>query len=656
MTPPRPRRRPTWPRGLAALTLLVAASASAQGAAPAYVDREIEGLAPEAVSDGPTPDYDASGWPRYLRLEARVATAPFDADNGSRLGFGGFGLLETPNHGTLSFDGQYAPRSNGATLTLRQRGMPLGAGWTGNHELGVINSLAPGLSRLPSRVYVPTSYLRGASGEWENPSRGLQVQLGSGEPGRLSILPDTRFETLDGRRDTVGFQWSPGSADGALLAAPGWSLALQHEAARGVGDAALAGSQVRYDADASRLMARHTGAWGRWQFNWLGSQRSDTAGGRQGVWVDGEWDQGAWSNGAGGYRLDTGLNWAGQAMASDLEGLYLRSRYSQRRWSADGSLDLLRSVSGNSPGGYFATANARWRLGVDSSLGSGLAVRQLGERDWSAFLEWRWVSGWGPSGLRLELEGGESRASVQRLIHDQEWPMSNGWNLSSTLGLAQFGRDPLTGDGNGSQWSAALNLNVPIGSRAGVRGSLGTEQGPGSQRREALNLGANWRIDTRWSLEGSWVWSNGRARQVFSLDPLAPPVTLENALSNRSFFVALRYEIQAGSRNIPLGGRPADGGGRVEGVVFFDDNRNGRQEASEAGVPNATVFLDNRYAVRTDSQGRYVFPLVATGSRTVTLRTDSLPLPWTVVGDGSATTDVQLRSTTRLDLPVQRAE
>jgi hypothetical protein len=660
-------RRPRTPRlhkGLPVLwgVLLLALPGSALAQAPAqgapsatpYVDREIEGLTPEAVDDGPGPEYDASGWPRFLRLETRLASSPFDDSGSARLGFGGYGLLETPNHGALSFDGQYTPRSGGGTLTLRQRGMPLAGGWLGNHELGVITAPAPAVTRLPSRVYVPSGYLRGLSGEWENSERGLQVQLGSGEPGRLAVLPDTRFEALGGRRNTLGLQWRPG-ADGSATARTGWTLALQHEAANRVRDIGQGTGAPRYDADATRLALRHEDADLRWQTQWLTAQRQGQ-GARSAGWFDAEWDRGAWSNGAGAYRLDEGLSWAGQPMASDLEGVYLRSRYTQRRWSADGSLDLLRSVSGRSPGGYFATANARWRLSADNSLGGGMALRQLGEQDWSTYLEWRGVNGWGPTGLRLELEGGERRADVQRLIQDQEWLVSTAWSLSTSLGLAQFGRDPFSGDGNGTQATAAANFNLPLGSRAGVRGSVISEHGPGDQRRDSLNLGANWRIDHRWSLEGSWVWTRGRARQAFTLDPLAPPVTLDNALASRSFFVALRYEMQAGSRDVPLGGRAADGGGRIEGVVFFDENRNGRQEASEPGVPNATVFLDNRYAVRSDSQGRFIFPFVGTGTRALNLRSDSLPLPWTVVGDGNTSTDVPLRGTVRLSLPVQRAE
>ncbi|MBX3608414.1 MAG: hypothetical protein KF871_00845 [Hydrogenophaga sp.] len=648
---PLSRRLPTT---VLALCLSATAWAQLPTQASPYVDREIQGLTPEADDEGPAPNYDTTGWPRYLRLETRASTSPFDSEGSAWLGFGGYGQIETPNHGAISFDGQYAPRSGGGTFTLRQRGLPMGDGWIGNHELGVINALAPDITRLPSRVFVPSAYLRGVGGEWINADKGLQLQLGSGEPGRLGVLPETRFDATGGRRHTAGLQWrQAGDATSGLRA--GWSMAVQHESARDVRDLANS-SGARFDADASRLTLRHDDADLRWQAQWLTSQRTDKSRSTQGGWFDAEWGNGAWAHGSGFYRLDDGLSWAGQPMASDLEGVYLRSRYTQRRWSVDGSLDLLRSVSGRSSGGYYANANARWRLSGTDSVGGGLALRQLGDRDWNTYLDWRSANDWGPTGLRLELEGGERRPDVLRLLHDQDWQVSNDWSLSTTLGLARYGRDPSSGTGDGTQVSGALNMNVPLGSRAGVRGSLQMEQGPGSQRRESLNLGANWRIDTHWSLEGSWVWSSGRTSQAFTLDPLAPPITIDNTLSNRAFYVALRYELEAGSRSVPLGGRAADGGGRIDGVVFFDENRNGRQEANETGVPNATVYLDNRYAVRTDSQGRFSFPFVATGQRAVTLRGDSLPLPWNVVGDGSTAADVPLRGTVQLSLPVQRAE
>ena len=146
----------------------------------------------------------------------------------------------------------------------------------------------------------------------------------------------------------------------------------------------------------------------------------------------------------------------------------------------------------------------------------------------------------------------------------------------------------------------------------------------------------------------------GTNRTATSIDPLAPIVEQATSQSDRSFYLVLRYEFQAGSSSVALGGRPNEGGGRVQGVVFFDANQSGAQEASETGVPGALVLLDNRFAVRTDAQGRFEFPFVGTGTRTITLRRDSLPLPWGVVDGGQATVVVRLRDSVNLSLPVQR--
>jgi hypothetical protein len=105
-----------------------------------------------------------------------------------------------------------------------------------------------------------------------------------------------------------------------------------------------------------------------------------------------------------------------------------------------------------------------------------------------------------------------------------------------------------------------------------------------------------------------------------------------------------------------MGGRPQEGGGRIQGTVYFDANRSGNQEASETGAPGVTVYLDNRYAVRTDAQGRFEFPFVAAGPRTVTVRNETLPLPWGVVEEGQVKVDVRLRETTQLSIPVQRSD
>lgn len=641
--------------------LSVAASVQAQTApvvAAPYLDREISGLPPESTEPSTATAYDAAGLPRFLRLETRLGTQPFDLQRKTRVGFALFGLLETPNHGTLSVDGSLDPREGRGSLTLRQRGMPWDGGWLANHELGVITTPAPDITRLPSRIFVPATLIQGAAAEWNNPGRGLQLQAATGTPGLLEGLPSSAFERLTGRRSSLGAQWHlGGDADptGFSGSRQGWTAAVRAEQARGISPfsdpLALGG---REDADAAQLVLRHESQDLRTQAQLVQNSSSLVAGGRSGFWVDTEWDEGPRRHGLGVYRLEPELSWAGQPLPSDLTGVYARSSWRTRQWSAEGSVDLLRSISGRASSGSFVTGSARWRLASQSSLGAGFSLRRFDGQAWDSFADWRFPSAWGPSGLRLELAGGSNLADRQELIYDQDWTVPESFSLATSLGAGRLGSNPVSGEAAQNLWRAAVSLSAPVGTRAQVRGNLNTEQGSGNSRRWGLTLGTTWRIDNRWSLDASLNRSQGRSLAVVPLDPLAPPLPTVIGTSDRSFYAVLRYELQAGSRDTPLGGSALEGGGRVEGVVYFDDNKSGAQEASEQGVPNVTVFLDNRYGVRTDAQGRFEFPFVAAGARTVSVRSDTLPLPWASVGDGQSRVDVRLRDTTSLSIPVQR--
>ena len=650
-----------------AATAVAAPTAAAAPTAPtaptpptaAYVDREIEGLALDEPDLDTAPAYNAAGLPRFLRLETRLRSQPFGLEQSTRLGFALFGLVETPNHGALSVEGSLDPREQRGSLTLRQRGMPWAGGWLANHELGVINTPAPDITRLPSRILVPSTLIQGAGAEWNNPSQGLQLQAATGAPGLLQGMPSSAFERLQGQRSSLGAQWRlggdsshPSGSSGSRL---GWTAALRSESARGISSFSDPLALTRgEDADATQFVLRHEGARHRTQGQFVNNTSSRVAGARNGFWVDSEWDDGPRRHGLGGYRLEPGLSWAGQPLPSDLTGVYARSSWRTRQWSAEGSVDLLRSITGRSSSGSFVTGSARWRLASQSSLGAGFSLRRFDGQAWNSFADWRFPSRWGPSGLRLDLTGGTSVASRQELIYDQDWAVFEGFSLSTSLGAGRLGRDPLNAEAPQNLLNVALSLSAPVGSRAQVRANFNTERSSSGSQRWGLNLGASWRIDTRWSLDANLNRSQSQSLSVVSLDPLAPPLPFAIGTSDRSFYVVLRYELQAGSRDTPLGGRALDGGGRVEGVVYFDANKSGTQEASELGVPNVTVFLDNRYGVRTDAQGRFEFPFVAAGARTVSVRSDTLPLPWASVGDGKTQLDVRLRGASRLSLPVQR--
>lgn len=616
----------------------------------------LEDLQPEPLDAADAaPAYDATGWPRFLRLETRLGTEPFDASHRSRIGYAVYGLLETPNHGSLTLDGSHSPYAGRGTITLRQRGLPLGSGWTGNHEAGILNSPLPPISRMPSRVYLPSALIQGLGGEWTRNDGGWQWQAATGEPGRLEGQPSSVWRSGVGRRHSASLQWQPEvqTTPADPLDRPGWTFAAQVAAARGVSlldDPQLPGE--RFDADGALLAARHETDHRRLQAQWVQASGGRAGGERQGLWVDAEWDDGPRRHGAGLYRLDPDLHWAGQPMAGDAQGVYVRSAWRTRQWSAEGSLDWLQSVSGDTTDGYYATLSGRRRLGAGSQLGAGMALRDFDGRAWTAYTDWRHGNAWGAAGWRLDFSGGTSQASEQRLSYDQDWRVPQGWTVATSVGLGRVGA--YAGQAAQNFWAAALSLGAPLGSRAGLRASFDTERRSGGQRQLSLSVGANWRIDTRWSLEAQFNRSLGQSSSP-SIDPLAPPVTVLST-ADRSFYAVLRYELQAGSRLAPLGGRAQEGGGRVEGVVYLDANRSGKQEASEQGASGVTVLLDNRYAVRTDAQGRFEFPFVAAGTRTVTVRNDTLPLPWSVVDDGQVKITVRLREETKLAIPVQKAD
>ena len=664
-----------------------AASAPANAAQPAedtapYQDRIIEGLPPAPIDDGlGPPGYDTSGWPRLLRLETRLGNQAFDAERRTRIAFALYGLIDTPNHGALSLDGSLTPSdgSGSGSFTIRQRGLPLEGGWLANHEAGVITSPATGLARQPSRVYLPSTTLLGASGEWRQSANGLSFTAGSGQPGRLQGQPGNGFQGLGGRRTTLAAQWRPfeASAPANPFAAPGnarlpgLTLALQHERATGLRANSSTAASVLPEADANATLvaARFERNTLRLQAQAMASQTgagisnalSENTSAR-GYWLDSEWDQGPRTHGFSLYRLEPGLRWAGQAMPDDLQGLAFKTGWRTRQWSADASIDWLNSISGARASGSYASASARWRLSRRESVGIGGAVRQFGGNAWSSYGDWRFENNWGNSGLRLEVNGGtNSPDEGQRLSFDQEWAVPQGFSLSTSFGVGREARSATnaelnsTGSSNTTEslWNAAVAAGGPIGQRASLRGTLRTEQSNRGRRDHSLSVSSLWRITPGWSFETQYNRSLGRRTvAITSLDPLAPIVDDTTADGDHTLYAVLRYEAQAGTQRIPLGGKPTEGGGRIEGVVFFDANGSGVQEASESGVADALIYLDNRFAVRTDAQGRFEFPLVTPGPRTITLRNDTLPLPWNAANEGQASAEVRLRETIRLMLPV----
>ena len=606
---------------------------------PVYVDRVIEGMEPQAAEvESAEQQYNRAGWPRFLRLETRLGTQPV-GERKREVGFTAAGAIDTPNHGTLSVDASVTSDGARNAVTLRQRRLPVEGGWEVNNELGVTTSLAPALMRMPSRVFVPGQYTRGVTTEWLNPALGAQLMAGTGDPGWLQGYPVSGFRSLAGTITTVGAQRQFGS----------WGAAVRHVRTDGISNTENPSKPSDYiDSDSTHVAVRAESGALSVQANAVSTHSSETSDTRRGVWVDGEWRHGSSLYGWGFFRLDPHLSWSGQGMSSDTKGAFARGSWQTRQWSAEASVDALGSISRPDDTGVLVTANGRWRYSRSLNLGAGGSVRDFNGKAGSAFADARFQNDWGTSAFRVD---GTSSAGLRsrRLTLDHAWMLPQGWALNSGVSV---GRE--SGEGSaGSVWGAAVSFAAPVGNELTLLGNASTDRQGSGSRSTSANLSLVWKLNSNWSVEGNFLYSQGRQNPLLSVDPLAPPPDRSFlSTDTRSFYLVLRYEDSAGSRSLPLGGTSRTGGGGVEGVVYLDANRNGAQDAGEQGAPGVTVYMDGRYAVRTDSQGRFKFPFVAPGTRSITVLNETLPLPWEVGNQRETRVEVIVRETTGVAIPV----
>lgn len=245
------------------------------------------------------------------------------------------------------------------------------------------------------------------------------------------------------------------------------------------------------------------------------------------------------------------------------------------------------------------------------------------------------------------------------LTLDQTWSSSTTLRLSTSTSVERIsgaGINGLTQDATvlglaaygGGQFTPRLSLDGNVRWAAAVQGRAA----PGVSANVSLSyqLSPNWQILATYydSRTGSWT-------PLTVVSPLTPPVeTPVGAVEERGVFLTFRYRRAAGLHFAPLGGPPGGGSGEISGIVYLDANDNGRPDAGEAGAPNITVVLDGRYSVQTDTAGRFVFPVVATGHHVIQVVADNLPLPWTLTNNGRAELEVTTRDRTEISLGAQR--
>ncbi|NDK39696.1 carboxypeptidase regulatory-like domain-containing protein [Pseudoxanthomonas gei] len=656
------RRSTTYPLPLAVVAALVlnatsppAFAAASVHAAP-YRDRIISREDLQVLPPDEDEEYDDEGLPRSVRAELNLSHSERGEGTFTEQGLSVGGFWETPSLGSFSLDATLF-RSNrdrfrgdgglGGAITLWQRDLNLDGGWLGSNGLGVLNTPLTPLQYNQYRFFMPTVALAGAATEWRNEGSGLLLQASLGRAGIYNGTRMVGFDIADGDVASLGAQWSW---------APQWK-----------GSAMFLGTQGRIVPDAleeavfavgdTRAMYAGTswdGARDAMQFNLLSS--NGDRGHASGAWVDASSRRGRYTHNYGVFRLDPGLSWGALPINNDAEGGYYRVGYQYARWSWNGGVDTIRSISGDGFDGVYATAFGRYQASSTLGYGASFNTRHASGDDGGSYST-QWFAdkrnAWGQTRVQLDLATAGNHADSWQVSVDQSFAVKQARRLSASLSHGS-----LVYDGEAATRSTSLTLygGGDLTNTLSLDGSARWTEGdgPSAQRGSDFNIGLNWRLQPHWALSAMVYQSEGSQRSPFVLDPLVTGTPFISLPRDRSLFLTLRYDRQAGRQQGVLGGAPGGAVGSISGSLFLDENDDGQRAASEQPAANITVILDGRYSVRTDSLGNFSFPRVAAGPHLVTAVPDNLPLPWFIDEAPGQAVQVNVRQDAHLQIGARR--
>ena len=683
---------------LAAAIAIASAAApcaeSSTDAAPEYVDKLIPGgpASPELATDGAAA-FDATGMPRALRVESRMQSSTNDQGSESSAWVSLRSAVDTANYGAFSLDASarlfdrstQQRRGPGVSFSLYQTAMPFGGGWYASQGLGVIQTLSPRLAGQQASFFVPTRLVQGASTQWNNEANGLSLQLSGGETGSFSSIGQGSFYGSGNRVAALGVEIQGTRPGRESLLPTGWSYSAIASTAAGSTEQLVPGFGVRSGEPAGSGVFQSL----RWesvgtfvQGNLIAGRNQDTTtlshGGsagaqlsRAGAWVDGALQSGEITQRWGLHHLAPGLSWQGTALGGNSEGGYFRWSHVGLRTQLDVQVSTAQPIDLAAGGVTLNQAGVSVRHYIDQQLGVGGVVQISDGATTTAQ-----VSGytelhrpWADLRLQAGFETSDGRIAVRRLSSDQSWVLPIGQRLSTSQALTSTSAGARDASGvAANDYGSSLELAVAGGADVGDRLTLDLNARVNlplsSQAARIYNVSASgqWRFAPGWSLGAALGWS--RTSGLTTPTPPSPVPGLPGTFTSyaypgsnsRDLWVTLRYDFQAGSAPVPIGvgGRAGAGGGNVEGVVYLDENRNGRLDALEVRAPNVTVMLDGRYSTRTDAQGRFEFPFVAPGAHVVVVVSDTLPLPWVAPGVAGLRVEVVPRETARIEIGALR--
>lgn len=627
--------------GITSLTLeqLEQARMAAANQPPAYIDNLID---PDAAEDAPPtatvnddkPVAEADGL-RTLNLDTDIRhSRDSDGNHHSQQVLNLNAASQTRQYGDLTLNAQFSkqtgeladPGQNAtqAVASLYQNNYLVNDEWTMDNTVGVVQTYQSAIISQSRNLSLPTRTYLGATSRLTNGKTEIRVM--SGEKGDLSETSGflNKHQKVNGLSVTHGInsQW--------IVGAQGWQAA---------GDG-------KHHQEAT-LAAQHLSESGNFQSK-AQILRNESA---TGAWVDTEYRRDRVQHQAGAYALGDGLTWMGEEMADNTQGAYWRMDYTHPRFNAHSSLDWQRR--GKDADTTASTQEFRLTEGINyqhdrnTRLGGQinhtrtLKAHKRQQTNVSGFAFRQWSNGQ-DGRLQLTLRQNEEAAAdnsettdthATELDYTHHWllPASNevSWEINIQNEYSKAGKTPIYQ--TAVDWQHQLQNGDSIGAYAALTKTTNTGNDTDNHKNYRLfsrnRLNKNWSLET--NIEQSYAEENKR---------------------NQSISASLRYQDNWGK---PLS-RQDIRSGNIRGVVFLDENNDGRRQPLEKKAANIELVLDGRISVQTDSNGEFEFRQTTTGTHRLEFSLGSIPLPWEISADFNPEIKVRFRDTATVEIPLSK--
>ena len=569
---------------------------------------------------------------------------------------------QTANFGNLALDASIqngddqsflSPNSDdqqvSGAATLYQYYFPISGEWLMDNTLGVYRNSQSYLSRLGYRSYLRNPALRGVSSQLYNLS-GHRVSLSVGQLGQYRSSLARGFETTDGQAMSLAYQMplSQGwSAGGELWQVDERDDSDDNRMGYGVGTSYESDDLARLFA--LRLIADDDG--------------------RHGYSLEGGQEIGRYSHRAGGYYYDRDFEWLSETIQQDTLGVYYQTQYNGGRLRSNMLLDWsqrgVESDSDQTEVSYIGLGS-NYRLWARDSIGLNGSYRysdrqpRFGQA--TDFFDYRLNGLYSHQHLseatsvyratyavigRSAGNSGSDGSERSEISYALNWSQNTN-QFGIELGFSReesennVTEQPLVG----GFWQSSFSSGAFVG--AGLRYEL-------SRASNQLDSD-NWNgyVNAEWPLSEAWQLGLDVSLNEFGYSDEDNITEFSQPdLRTSSVIFSLRYQGSAGRPIRTLGvSHGAVGSGRVRGIVFFDENRDGIRQASEPGLPGVEVYLDRRFPAITNRQGEFDFELVASGSHGLYVAGETLPLPYVLGAQTQIPVEVSVRSSNYISIPV----